>query len=120
MGIPEMADFWDGLCTRIETASANRDEIKIYKILHKTFSLIASNPRHPGLHTHEIEELSDKFGSKIYQSYCENRNPRALRVYWLYGPEKDTITIVAISAHPNESKSKAYKKLHLSKVQDQK
>jgi len=30
----------------------------------------------------------------------ENRTPSAFRVFWYYGPGKDTLTILAITPHP--------------------
>ncbi|MBQ4182570.1 MAG: hypothetical protein II619_03290 [Bacilli bacterium] len=116
MGIPEMLNYWQSLQSRFETGDASKDEIKTYKLLHKTLKLISENPKHPGLHTHEIDELTARYGVKVFQSYCENRNPRAMRIYWVYGPRKDYITVIGVEPHPNDSKSNAYKKVRLSKM----
>ena len=39
-----------------------------------------------------------------------------MRIYWVYGPEKDQITIIALEPHPNDSKNNAYRKIRLSKM----
>ena len=114
-GIPDMLRFWQTLQARRASGAATKDEVKLLKLLRKTFSLIANNPKHPGLHTHEIDELSARCGIKVFQSYCENRNPRAMRVYWAYGPKKEQITILEIEPHPNDAKSNAYKTVRLSR-----
>ena len=31
MGIPEMQEFWDSLCTKVNSGSATKDEIKLYR-----------------------------------------------------------------------------------------
>ena len=116
MGIPEMLFFWESLQSKNQSGTSTKEESKIYKLLRKTFIQLSSNPRHPGLHTHEIDELSVRYGVKVFQSYCENRNPRAMRVFWVYGPQKDYITIVGVEPHPNDAKSNAYKKIRLSKM----
>ena len=118
MGIPEMLDYWESLQSRFYSGTANKDEIKIYKLLSKTLRLISKDPRYPSLHTHEISELSARYGVKVFQSYCENRNPRAMRVFWVYGPLKECITIIGLEPHPNDAKSNAYSKIRLSKMGD--
>ena len=66
----------------------------------------------------EIDALTFRYGVKVFQSYCENRNPRAMRVYWVYGPVKDYITIIGVEPHPNDAKSNAYSKIRLSGMGD--
>lgn len=116
MGVPEMLTFWESLQSRYETGEASKDEAKTYKLLRKTLKLISSDPKYPGLHTHEISELTARYGAKVFQSYCENRNPRAMRIYWVYGPKKEYITIIGLEPHPNDAKGNAYKKICLSKM----
>ena len=116
MGIPEMLSYWQSLQSKVDNGSATKEESKTYKLLHKTLSQLSSDPRYPGLHTHEIDELTNRYGVKVFQSYCENRNPRAMRIYWVYGPRKDYITVIGVEPHPNDSKSNAYKKIRLSRM----
>jgi hypothetical protein len=58
-----------------------------------------TNLRHPSLNTHKYESLRRPDGGPVFEAYAENRTPGAYRVFWFYGPERDTITIVAITDH---------------------
>lgn len=116
MGVPEMLAYWESLVNKNQNRTASKNEIQEYKLLRNTLIKLSTDPKYPGLHTHEIDELSARYGMKVFQSYCENHNPRAMRIYWVYGPQKDYITIVALEPHPNDAKSNAYKKIHMSSM----
>ncbi len=75
------------------------DIAKLNKV-NKTLGQIETNPRHPGLHSHKIDNMTGPNGEEIWESYVENRTPAAYRVFWHYGPGKSEITIVAITPHP--------------------
>ena len=62
---------------------------------------LQQNPRHPGLQSHEYHSMVGPLGDKVWESYVENRTPRAWRIWWQYGPERGTITVVAIGPHPD-------------------
>jgi len=79
----------------------------------KALKHLGNNPKHPGLNSHEIEELSSFVGVKIFESYIENDCPRARRIFWAYGPERTEITVLGSDNHLN--KKKGYLKVHLSK-----
>lgn len=113
LGVPEMELFWKGLKNKIANNKATTDEIQTYNKLGKTFFLLSKNPKHPGLNTHEIVQLSNRYGEKVWQSYLENNTPAAGRVYWVYGPNRMEITIIGLEPHPNDKKN-AYDKITLS------
>ena len=115
MGIPEMQDLWSTLCSKIKSGSATKDEVKLYKKMGKTLFHLQQNPRHPGLETHEITSLSRRYGTKVWQSYIENKTPAAGRIYWCYGPNRGEITIIGLEPHPND-KANAYDKITLSSM----
>jgi hypothetical protein len=73
---------------------------KQHKAVLKTLGLMETNLRHPSLNTHEFEELTKKYGEKIFEAYAENRTPAAFRIFWKYGPGKQELTIVSITDHP--------------------
>ena len=73
---------------------------KRYKAVKKTIQLLASDPRHNSLQTHEFSSLKGPHGEKIFEAYAEQNTPAAYRVFWYYGPSKDQITIIAITRHP--------------------
>jgi len=62
MGVPEMKQFWDSLKDKVKTGMADRKEEKLYKQSGKAMYLLSLNPRHPGLHSHEITSLSARYG----------------------------------------------------------
>lgn len=72
------------------------------KQIIKTLCLLRTNRRHPGLQTHEFHSLSHPWDSsgKVFEAYAQNRTPGAYRLFWCYGPEKGSITIIAITPHP--------------------
>lgn len=75
-------------------------QFKKLKKIKTTLDKIQNNPRHPGLHTHKYKSFKGYNGEYIFQSYVENKNPGTFRIFWHYGPDKQQITIVAITPHP--------------------
>src|SRR4051794_31806979 len=96
MGVPEMADYWADLSTRKSKGLLEPDEEKFFKRLVRVLRFLESNPRYPSLNTHEIDELTAKYGFKVFEAYVENQTPAAGRLFWAYGPEKGDITILGI------------------------
>lgn len=73
---------------------------KRLKAVRKALGYLQTNPRHPGLNTHKYSSLHGKNGEEIFEAYAENNTPAAYRIFWHYGPSKNIITIIAITAHP--------------------
>jgi len=73
---------------------------KRLKAARKSLGLLQANPRHPSLQTHEYKSLKGENGEKVFEAYAEQKTAAAYRIFWHYGPEKDQITIVAITSHP--------------------
>ena len=113
MGVPEMEEYWNSLRQRVKAGTAGRNEVREYKLLGKVMLLLADNPRHPGLNSHEISSLTERYGEKVWESYLQNNTPAAGRIFWVYGPAKNNITIIGLEPHPND-KSNAYRKITLS------
>lgn len=84
---------------RLGPSSDSGDPVKLKKV-RKCLGLLESNPRHPGLETHEFSSLKGSGGEKVFEAYVENNTPSAWRVFWHYGPGPGEITILAITAHP--------------------
>lgn len=76
-----------------------RRDPKLKKV-RKALGLLETNPRHPGLATHEFTSLSGPTGEKVFEAYVENRTPGAWRIFWYYGPEPGMIRILNIIRHP--------------------
>ncbi|MGH3978948.1 MAG: hypothetical protein ACRDRZ_08095 [Pseudonocardiaceae bacterium] len=57
-------------------------------------------PGHPGLNTHKYQSLTGPHGEEVWESYVENKTPGAWRLWWVYGPGADALTIVTVGPHP--------------------
>jgi len=80
------------------------------------YSSISINPRHPGLQTHDIDPLTRRYGMKVWQSYLENNTPGAGRIFWVYGPGREEITVIGVEPHPEDKKNAGYQKVTLSDI----
>lgn len=118
MGQPEMEELWRDLSTRKRAGKLGKDEERLFKKLVKTLGLLGSNPKHNSLVSHEIADLSAKYGIKIFQSHLQNNTPGAGRLFWAYGPEQGEITVLAIEPHPEDKKRGAYQRIKLSSMPD--
>jgi hypothetical protein len=72
--------------------------VKAAKI-RKTLGMLSVDPKHPGLNSHTRKIEKGPNGEEIRESFEENHAPRAWRVYWMYGPGPDLITVLAIVPH---------------------
>ena len=115
LGIPEMEELWNRLNEKHRNGTAGKAEEKLRKQIGKAMALLSANPRHPGLHSHEISSLSARYGLKVWESYLENNTPGAGRIFWCYGPGKGDITIIGLEPHPDD-KANSYKKVTLSSI----
>lgn len=112
-----MEHFWNDLREKADKGNLNKTEQKLFKQLIKSFDFLSQNPRHPGLSSHEISDLSRRYGMKVWESYLENNTPSAGRIFWVYGPDKNDITIISIEPHPEDKKRGGYKKVKLSDLE---
>ena len=113
MGIPETAELWESLIAKFEEGTLDGEETRFLKKLQKGVLLLAQNPSHPGLASHEIKTLTERCKEKVFQSYLENNTPAAARMFWVYGPGQGVITIIGVEAHP-EPGTRSYKRVTLS------
>ena len=108
-----MAALWTRLQRGAVGQTLMRDEAALARKLAKAVQHLAANPYHPGLQSHEIPSLTQRYGQKVFESYLENNTPSAGRLFWVYGPERGEITVVAMEPHPNDTKA-AYARIPLS------
>ncbi len=75
----------------------------LYKQVVKCIGFLQANPRHSGLKTHVYSKLKNPYekNQKVFEAYVQNRTPSAWRVFWCYGREKNQITIINITPHPD-------------------
>jgi hypothetical protein len=95
--VPFKLSFTAEAASRIRQLETEGDP-KLKKI-RKTLGLLETNPRHPGLSTHEFTSLSGPAGEKVFEAYVENRTPRAWRIFWYYGPDPGMIRILNVTLH---------------------
>ena len=116
MGIPQMLRLWTELSEKSKRELLSPKERELYKKWRKALRLLSQNPLYPSLQTHEIEALTKRYGQKVWQSYLENNVSRAMRMYWVYGPDRQDITVIGLEPHPEDKKNGAYEKISLSQL----
>ncbi|SFU57606.1 hypothetical protein [Butyrivibrio sp. M55] len=114
MGIPEMEELWNFLQTQYRNGTITKKDEELYKKWGNALKKLSIDPMYPSLKSHEITELSRRYGIKVWQSYLENRKSGARRMYWVYGPEQQDITIIGLEPHPEDAKNGAYDRIKLS------
>lgn len=117
MGIPEMKKLWEDLQAKHRSGTISKKEEELYKKWGKALKLLSKDPQYPSLQTHEIEQLSKRFGMKVWQSYLENKNSGARRMFWVYGPDQRDITIIGLEPHPEDAKNGVYDRIKLSDIE---
>jgi len=60
-----------------------KSELELYRKIRKALKHLEQNPRHPGLHSHEITSLTRMYAVRIWESYLENKKPGARRIFWI-------------------------------------
>lgn len=73
---------------------------KRYKAIKKAIRFLSSNPRHKSLKTHEFTSLKGPNGEKVLEAYAKQSTPVAYRIFWYYGPDRNHVTVIAITPHP--------------------
>ena len=116
MGVPQMLQRWTELSEKGKAGILSKKERELYAKWGKALRLLSQDPFYPSLQTHEIEPLSKRFGQKVWQSYIENNVSRAMRMYWVYGPNRQDITVIGLEPHPEDKKNGAYEKISLSRL----
>ncbi len=57
-GVPEVIDYFKKMVKAKAEETISKNDAKLFKKVLKAVKLLKSNPRHPSLATHEIEEMS--------------------------------------------------------------
>lgn len=109
--------LWRDLQTRHRSGNIGKKDEELYKKWGNAMKKLAADPFYPSLRTHEIPPLTKRYGMKVWQSYLENRTSGARRMYWVYGPDKQEITIIGLEPHPEDEKKGAYDRIALSDIE---
>ena len=84
----------------LEDLAKPRHRAKYRKALKALRLLRDVGPAHPGLSSHKYHSLTGPNGEDVWESCVEIRTPGAWRIWWIYGPDADTITVVTLGPHP--------------------
>src|SRR5260221_9851670 len=86
----------------LKVLEVEKSKAAVLKQVRKALGYLQINPRHPSLNTHEFTSLENPFDpkGKVFEAYAQNNTPGAYRIFWCYGPDKNQITIIAITPHP--------------------
>ena len=72
-----------------------------YTKVRKTLeTLTCRGPKYPSLHSHKYQSIKGPGGEEVWESYVENRTSGAWRIWWMYGPTPNVITLIMIAKHP--------------------
>ncbi len=104
---------WKRLVNGLKRGSLSGPEQRMAKKLARAVQHLEDNPFHPGLQSHEIDALSARYGQKVFESYLENNTPAAGRIFWVYGPRRNFITLIGLEPHRQDSK-RGYARVLLS------
>jgi hypothetical protein len=113
-GVPEILELWKRLLKGYKQDALEADDRELFKKWAKAVARLRDDPFHPGLKSHEIADLSRRYGRKVFQSYLENNTPAAGRLFWVYGPGEGEITVIGLEPHPEDRKSRGYDRVSLS------
>jgi len=74
----------------------------LFKQIQKALAYLSNDPRHPSLNMHKYGSITDPSGKErdVFEAYAQNDAPGTYRIFWCYGPDKEEITILAITPHP--------------------
>jgi hypothetical protein len=108
-----MEKEWKRLVGGLKNGTLTAGDRRLAKKLARAVAHLQDNPFHPGLRSHEIDALSERYGQKVFESYLENNAPAAGRIFWVYGPRRSFITLIGIEPHPEDSK-RGYARVLLS------
>ena len=70
-------------------------EPSVLKAAKKTIKLLATQPRHPSLNTHKVNQAHGDFGGDVFEAYVTMK----YRLTWEYGPDQGMITLRNIDNH---------------------
>jgi hypothetical protein len=115
-GVPEILELWKRLLKGYKQNNLNAEDRELFQKWAKAISRLREDPFYPGLKSHEITDLTRRYGRKVFQSYLENNTPAAGRVFWVYGPGEGEITVIGLEPHPEDRKSRGYDRVSLSSL----
>jgi hypothetical protein len=90
----EFDQILQDLQNKPQYAAKLRKIVKVLRLLEQV------GPRHPGLNSHLYKSVKGPNGEPLWESSVENNTPTTWRIFWVYGPGPDELTIVTVGPHP--------------------
>lgn len=78
----------------------NGPQDKFAKVSKTIEILTKRGPKYPSLHSHKYQSIKGPGGEEVWESYVENRTAGAWRIWWMYGPRPNVITLIMLGKHP--------------------
>ncbi|HEY5087910.1 MAG TPA: hypothetical protein VII66_11185 [Gemmatimonadaceae bacterium] len=116
LGTPEIRDLFDAWRVGRQANTLRGKTSDLADRVGQTLQHLLANPFHPGLESHDIDDLSKRYGRKVFQSYVDNNSEHAWRLFWVYGPDQGEITWIGLEPHPEDEKKGAYATVRLSQM----
>src|SRR5262245_40619122 len=91
--------FSEEALLKLRELEADKSKKALLKQVRKTLGLMEINLKHPSLNTHKFDAISCSLGD-VFESYVQNNTPGAYRIFWVYGPGRGELYILAITPHP--------------------
>ena len=92
--------FTERAACQLDALESDDGLAKRLKAVRKALGMLGVNLRHPGPNTHKFFSINGPGGEEVFEAYAENKIPAAWRILWMYGPDRNQITIVTITPHP--------------------
>ena len=92
-----MEAFWNDLSTRKQAGRLTKDEEKFFKKWVKALGYLSQNPKHNSLGSHEIDDLTRKYGIKVFQSFSEIKRQRLAECFGLMARREATLQCLELS-----------------------
>lgn len=101
MSAPPFELFFADRAHEVLAELREKRHVRKRKKVAKTLRLLAEQgPSYPGLNCHPYQSVPGPNGATLWECYVENQTPSAWRIWWCYGPDADSLTIIDIGPHP--------------------
>ena len=74
-------------------------------------------PNYDSYNTNEMARQKDLVLAPNEFCFVQNKTSGAMRMFWVYGPDNQEITIIGLEPHPEDKKNGAYDRIVLSDLE---
>lgn len=92
--------FTDTAIENLRELKNDKGKLRGFKVVKKALKYLEIDPNYPSLHTHPFHSQQGPGGEKLFECYAQNKTPNAYQIFFIYGPERNEITIISIIPHP--------------------